>query len=75
LVHLLTTRVYRVCCLMGFLENQFPDQFDVENTQSVLEPYNSFCIFTEILAFSIDDQLLDLVDFLIILLTFPNILL
>jgi hypothetical protein len=37
LVHLLTTRVYRVCYLMGFLENQFPDRFDVGNTQSVLE--------------------------------------
>ena len=56
-------------------ENQFPDRFDVENTQSVIEPYHSFCIFTEILAFSIYDQLPDLVDFLIILLTFPDILL
>jgi hypothetical protein len=55
---------------MGFLENQFPDRFDVGNTQSVLEPYHSFCIFMEILAFSIYDQLLDLVDLLIILLTF-----
>src|SRR5688500_2446866 len=38
LVHLITTGVYRVCCLMGFLENQFLDRFDVGNTQSVLEP-------------------------------------
>jgi hypothetical protein len=75
LVHLLTTRVYRVCCLMSFLENQFPDQFDVGNTQSILEPYHSFCIFTEILAFPIYDQLPDLVDLLIILLTFPDALL
>jgi hypothetical protein len=75
LVHLLTTRVYRVHCLMSFLENQFPDWFNIGNTQSVLELYHSFCIFTEILAFSIFDQLLDLVDFLIILLTFPDVLL
>jgi hypothetical protein len=61
LVHLLATRVYKVCCLMSFLENQFPDRFDVGNTQSILELYHSFCIFTEILAFSIYDQLWDLV--------------
>jgi hypothetical protein len=60
---------------MGFLENQFSDRFDVGNTQSVLEPYHSFCIFTEILAFSIFDQLPDLIDLLIILLTFPDDLL
>jgi hypothetical protein len=60
---------------MGFLENQFPDRFDVRNTQSVLEPYHSFCILTKILAFSIYDQLSDLVDLPIILLTFPDVLL
>jgi hypothetical protein len=60
---------------MGFLENQFPDRFDVGNTQYVLELYYSFCILTEILAFSIFDQLPDLVDFLIILLTIPDVLL
>jgi hypothetical protein len=75
LVHLLTTRVHRVCCLMSFLENQFPDRFDIGNTQSVLEPYHSFCIFMEILAFPIYDQLSDLVDLLIILLTFSDVLL
>jgi hypothetical protein len=75
LEHLLTTRVYKVCCLMSFLQNQFPDRFDIGNTQSVLEPYHFFYIFTEILAFPIYDQLLDLVDLLIILLTFPDVLL
>jgi hypothetical protein len=60
---------------MSFFENQFPDRFDVGNTQSVLEPYHSFCIFTEILAFSVYDQLSDLVDLLIILLALPDILL
>jgi hypothetical protein len=75
LVHLLTTRVYRVCCLMSFLENQFLDWFDIGNTYSLLEPYHPFCIFAEILAFSIYDQLPDLVDLLIILLTFPDVLL
>jgi hypothetical protein len=75
LVHLLTTRVYRVCCLMSFLENQFLDRFDIGNTQSVLEPYYSFCIFTEILAFPIYDHLPDLIDLLVILVTFPDVLL
>jgi hypothetical protein len=37
LVHFLATRVYRICCLMGFLENQFPDRFDVGNAQPILE--------------------------------------
>jgi hypothetical protein len=75
LVHLLATRVYRICCLMSFLENQFPDRFYVGNTQSIFSPYHSFCIFTEILAFSIYDQLLDLIDLLIILLALLDILL
>jgi hypothetical protein len=60
---------------MSFYENQFPDWFDIGNTQSVLEPYHSFCIFTEILAFPISNKLLDLIDFLIILLTFHDVLL
>jgi hypothetical protein len=55
LVHFLATRVYRICCLMSFLENQFPDRCDVGNTQPILEPYHSFCIFTEIWTFPIDD--------------------
>jgi hypothetical protein len=59
---------------MSFLENQFPDRFDVENAQPILEPYHSFCIFTEIWTFSIYDQLLDLVDLLVVLLTFPGVL-
>jgi hypothetical protein len=75
LVHLLATRMYRICCLMSFLENQFPDRFDVGNTQSILEPYHSFCVFTKILAFSIYDQLSDLIDLLIILLALPDVLL
>jgi hypothetical protein len=75
LVHLLTTRVYRVCYLMSFLENQFPDWFDIRNTQPILEPYHSFYIFMEICTFPINDQLPDLVDLLIILLTFSDVLL
>ncbi len=59
---------------MSLLENQLPDRGDVGNTQPILEPYHSFCIFMEILAFSIYDQLSDLVDLLIILLTFPDVL-
>jgi hypothetical protein len=57
---------------MSFLENQFPDRFDVGNTQSILD---SFCVFTEILAFSIYNQLPDLADLLIILLALPDVLL
>jgi hypothetical protein len=60
---------------MIFLENQSSDRFDVGDTQSILEPYHSFCVFTEILAFSIYDQLPDLVDLLIIFLTLPVVLL
>jgi hypothetical protein len=75
LVHLLATRIYRICGHVSFLENQFPDRFDVGNTQSILEPYHSSCVFTEILAFSIYDQLPDLVDLLIILLALPDVLL
>jgi hypothetical protein len=60
---------------MSFLENQFSDRFDVGNTQSILEPYHSFCIFMEILAFSIYDQLSDLIDLLIIFLTLSDVLL
>jgi hypothetical protein len=60
---------------MSFLENQFPDRFDVGNTKSILEPYQCFCIFMEILVFPIYDQLPNLVDLLIILLTFPDVLL
>jgi hypothetical protein len=60
---------------MSFLENQFPYLFDVGNTQSILKPYHSFCVFTKILAFSIYDQLPDLVDLLIILLALPDVLL
>jgi hypothetical protein len=60
---------------MSFPENQFLDRFDVGNTQSILEAYHYFCIFMEILAFSIYDQLPDLVDLLIIFLTLPDVLL
>jgi hypothetical protein len=59
---------------MSFLENQFPDRFDVGNAWPILEPYHSFCIFTEIWTFSIFDQLLDLVDLLVVFLTLSNIL-
>jgi hypothetical protein len=60
---------------MSFLKNQFPGRGDVGNTQPILEPYHSFGIFTEIWTFPIDDQLSDLVDLLIILLTLSNVLL
>jgi hypothetical protein len=68
LIHLLTSRVYRVSCLMSFLEDQFPNRLDIGNTQAVLEPYHTFCIFLKIFAFQY--QLSDLTDLLIILLCF-----
>jgi hypothetical protein len=74
-VHFLTTMVYRIRYLMSFLENHFLNQGDVGNAQSIFEPYHSFCIFTEIWTFPIDDQLADLIDFLIILLTLSDVLL
>jgi hypothetical protein len=60
---------------MSFLENQFPDRFDVGNAQSILEPYHSFCVFIEVFVFPIYDQLLNLIDLLIVFLTLPDILL
>jgi hypothetical protein len=51
LVHLFTARVYGISCLMRFLENQFPDRFDVENAQSNVEPYHSFCVSQKSLPF------------------------
>jgi hypothetical protein len=75
LVYLLAARVYGICCLMSFLENQFPDRFDVGNAQHILKPHHVFCIFTEIFAFPIHDQLSSLIDLLIIILALPDILL
>jgi hypothetical protein len=74
LVHLFAARVYGIRCLMNFLENQFLDRFDVENAQSILEPYHPFCVFMEVFAFPIDDQLSNHVDLLIVFLTFLDIL-
>jgi hypothetical protein len=48
LIHLITSRVYRVSCLMSFLEDQFPNRLDIGNTQAVFEPYHTFCIFLKI---------------------------
>jgi hypothetical protein len=48
LVHLLATRVYRICYLMSLLENLFLDRFYIGNTQSILEPHHSFHVFAEI---------------------------
>jgi hypothetical protein len=73
LVHLFVARVYGIRYLMSFLENQFPDRFDAENAQSILEPYHSF-IFTEVFAFPIYDKS-NLVDLLIVILALPDILL
>jgi hypothetical protein len=48
LIHLLTTRVYRVSCLMSFLENQLPIKLDIGNTQAVFEPYHTLCILPKV---------------------------
>jgi hypothetical protein len=33
---------------MSFLEDQLPNGLDIGNTQAVLEPYHTFCIFSKI---------------------------
>jgi hypothetical protein len=50
LIHLLTSRVYRVSYLMSLLEDQFLNRLDIGNTQMVLEPYHTFCILPKIFA-------------------------
>jgi hypothetical protein len=45
--------VNRISCLMSFLENQFSNRLDIGNTQAVLEPYHTFCIFLKIFASAI----------------------
>jgi hypothetical protein len=50
LIHLLTSRVYRIRGLKSFLENQLPNRLDIGNTQAVFEPYHTFCIFPKIFA-------------------------
>jgi hypothetical protein len=69
LVHLLTARVYGISYLMSFLKNQFPNRFDVGNTQPIFESDHAFYVFMEIFAFPIYDQLSNLVDLLIVFLT------
>jgi hypothetical protein len=40
--------VYGISCLMSFLEDQLLNGLDIGNTQAVLEPYHTFCIFPKI---------------------------
>jgi hypothetical protein len=42
--------VYRISCLMSFLEDQLPNRLDIGNTQAVFEPYHTFCIFLKVFA-------------------------
>jgi hypothetical protein len=53
LVHLLAARVYEIRCLMGFLENQFLDRFDVGKTRLTFNPHYASRVFPEINAFPI----------------------
>jgi hypothetical protein len=55
---------------MSFLEDQLLNRLDIGNTQMVLEPYHTFCIFPKIFASSFQNQLPDFTDLLIILLCF-----
>jgi hypothetical protein len=48
LIHLLTSRVYGISYLMSFLEDQLPNGLDIGNTQTVLEPYHTFCILSKV---------------------------
>jgi hypothetical protein len=52
LIHLLTSRVYGISCLMSFLEDQLLNRLDIGDTQAILEPYHTFCIFSKIFASS-----------------------
>jgi hypothetical protein len=52
LIHLLTSRMYRISYLMSFLEDQLSNRLDIENTQTVLEPYHTFYIFSKVFASS-----------------------
>jgi hypothetical protein len=53
---------------MSFLEDQFLNGLDIGNTQTVLEPYHTFCILSKVLASPFQNQLPDFIDLLIILL-------
>jgi hypothetical protein len=75
LIHLLTSRVYRISGLMSFLEDQLPNRLDIGNTQTVLEPYHTFCIFPKFFASSFQNQLPDFTDLPIILLCLFDFLL
>jgi hypothetical protein len=55
---------------MSFLEDQLPNGLDIGNTQPVLEPYHTFCIFPKIFASSFQNQLPDFTNLLIIFLCF-----
>jgi hypothetical protein len=37
---------------MSFLEDQLSNRLDIENTQTVLEPYHTFYIFSKVFASS-----------------------
>jgi hypothetical protein len=50
LIRLLTSRMYGICRLMSFLEDQLPNGLDIGNTQAVFELYHTFCIFPKIFA-------------------------
>jgi hypothetical protein len=58
---------------MSFLEDQLPNGLDIGNTQTVLEPYHTFCIFPKVFASSFQNQLPDFIDLLIILLCFLDL--
>jgi hypothetical protein len=50
LIHLLTSRVYGISCLMSYLEDQLLNRLDIGNTQTVFEPYHTFRIFSKVFA-------------------------
>jgi hypothetical protein len=54
---------------MSFLKNQLPNRFDIGNAQPIFKPYHAFCVFPEIFAFPIYDQLPNFINLLIVFLT------
>src|SRR6266540_7075322 len=75
LIHLCTSRMNGIGRLMGFTKNSLAEDFNIWYTYSLLKPYCTLFIFTEMWSFSFFYLLLDLLKLLILELTFSDILL
>src|SRR6266508_6766689 len=75
LIHLGTSRMNGIGRLMGFTKNSLAEDFNIWYTYSLLKPYCTLLIFTEMWSFSFFHLPLDPLNLLISELTFPDILL